>query len=152
MEDAPAPEHVAAGNATAPEQRSLIELAGVARRYGMGEVTVTALHRRPDRERRAAGRAAGDAVSLPLRAGRRTRGDDQTGWGHPGPLGGRASGASPCSRALETESDPGSCDRMTRSLLIRLRRLRLAALLFGGVLGFWLSPRGMGGKVMGSAL
>jgi putative ABC transport system ATP-binding protein len=43
MEDAPAAEHVAAGNATAPEQGPLIELAGVARRYDMGEVTVTAL-------------------------------------------------------------------------------------------------------------
>jgi putative ABC transport system ATP-binding protein len=42
-EDAPAPEHVAAGNATVPEQGPLIELAGVARRYDMGEVTVTAL-------------------------------------------------------------------------------------------------------------
>lgn len=43
MEDAQAPEHAAAGHATVPEQRSLIELAGVARRYDMGEVTVTAL-------------------------------------------------------------------------------------------------------------
>ncbi len=41
------PEYARAPNAadrtTAPEQRSLIELAGVARRYDMGEVTVTAL-------------------------------------------------------------------------------------------------------------
>lgn len=43
IEDAQAPEHAAAGHATVPEQRSLIELAGVARRYDMGEVTVTAL-------------------------------------------------------------------------------------------------------------
>jgi putative ABC transport system ATP-binding protein len=42
-EDAEAPEHAAAGHATAPEHGSLIELEGVARRYEMGEVTVTAL-------------------------------------------------------------------------------------------------------------
>jgi hypothetical protein len=42
-ENAQAPEHGAADHATVPEQGSLVELAGVARRYDMGEVTVTAL-------------------------------------------------------------------------------------------------------------
>ena len=42
MEGAQAPERAATGHATVPEQRTLVELAGVARRYDMGEVTVTA--------------------------------------------------------------------------------------------------------------
>ena len=43
MEDAQAAERAATAYRTVPEQGSLIELAGVARRYDMGEVTVTAL-------------------------------------------------------------------------------------------------------------
>jgi putative ABC transport system ATP-binding protein len=43
MEGTGAPERGATGHTTVPEQRTLVELSGVARRYDMGEVTVTAL-------------------------------------------------------------------------------------------------------------